>query len=161
MNKNKKNLIIIIAVIIVLLALDQVTKVLCIEKTSTLIPGVLNINYKQSIEGSFGVGQKGTITFIITNVIVLGIIFKFMKMQKEQIDGKTYGALCLIIAGAIGNLIDRLFRGYVVKFIDFTPILKFIPVINIADILIILGWILLAVFFALFAIKVRKENINK
>lgn len=84
----------------------------------------------------------------------MGVIIKFMKMQQEQIDKKTYVALTMIIAGAIGNLIDRLFRGYVIKFITLWKL----PAFNISDILIVLGWILLAVFFATFALKVRKEN---
>ena len=156
---NKKSLYIIIAVIVLLVAIDQVTKFLVIGKNYDLIQNVLSINFEESIKGSFGVGQKGTGTFIITNVIVLGIIFKFIKMQSEQIDKKTYGALCMIIAGAFGNLIDRIFRGYVVRFIAVFPSIK-IPTFNIADILIVLGWILLAAFFATFAIKVRKENNN-
>ena len=77
-----------------------------------------------------------------------------MKMQQEQIDRKTYVALTMIISGALGNLIDRLFRGYVVKFITLWEL----PAFNLADILIVVGWILLALFFAMFAVTVRKDN---
>lgn len=153
-NKNNKKMYILIAVIIILLAIDQVTKFLVINKSFELIPNFLSINFEESIKGSFGVGQKGTLTFIITNVIVIGIIIKFMQMQSKQIDRKTYVALNMIIAGALGNLIDRIFRGYVVKFIKIFNM----PTFNIADVLIILGWVLLAVFFATFAIKVKNEN---
>lgn len=157
MEKNKKRLYIIIIAVIILIAIDQITKVLAIGKNFELIPSILGINFEQSIKGSFGVGQKGTITFILTNIIVIGIIIKFMKMQKEQIDTKTYIALTMIISGAIGNLIDRIIRGYVVKFIQIFNFSTF----NIADILIILGWVLLAIFFATFAVQVRKENKNE
>lgn len=154
MEKNKKRLYIIIIAIIVLIVIDQITKVLVIGKNFELIPNILAINFEESIKGSFGVGQKGTLTFILTNIIVIGIIIKFIKMQKEQIDIKTYIALTMIISGALGNLIDRIIRGYVVKFIKIFNM----PSFNIADILIILGWVLLAIFFATFAIQVRKEN---
>ena len=115
---------------------------------------MLNFKFSEEVAGTFGVGFKGTFTFVITNLIVLGVIIKFMKMQQEQIDKKTYVALTMIIAGAIGNLIDRLFRGYVVKFI----ILWKLPAFNISDILIVVGWVLSALFFAMFAVTVRKDN---
>ena len=154
MKKNKKHMIIITIVVIALIAIDQISKFLIVGKNINLIPNVLTFNFSEEIAGTFGVGFKGTFTFVITNLIVLGVIFKFMKMQQEQIDTKTYIALIMIIAGAIGNLIDRLFRGYVEKFI----ILWKLPAFNVADILIVLGWVLLALFFAIFAVKVRKDN---
>lgn len=151
--KNKKIIFIIIAIII-LLAIDQITKIFVINQHIDLIPNFLGIQYEESIQGSFGVGQKGTITFIITNIVVLGILIKFMKMQSEQIDKKTYVALTMIIAGALGNVIDRIFRGFVIKFIKIINI----PSFNIADMLIIVGWVLLAIFFAWFTYKFKKEN---
>ena len=154
MKKNKKHMIIITIVVIALIAIDQISKFLIVGKNINLIPNVLTFNFSEEIAGTFGVGFKGTFTFVITNLIVLGVIIKLMKMQQEQIDTKTYIALIMIIAGAIGNLIDRLFRGYVVKFI----ILWKLPAFNVADILIVLGWVLLALFFAIFAVKVRKDN---
>ncbi len=154
MEKNKKRLYIIIIAIIILILIDQVTKALVIGKNFNLIPNIISFNFEEIIDGSFGVGFKGTFTFVLTNVIVLAILIKFMKMQKEQIDTKTYVALTMIISGAIGNVIDRIIRGYVVKFIQIFNL----PTFNIADILIILGWVFLAIFFATFAVQVRKEN---
>ena len=151
MEKNKKRMIIITIAVIVLIAIDQIAKFFIIGKDINIIP---KFKFSEEVAGTFGVGFKGTFTFVITNLIVLGVIIKFMKMQQEQIDKKTYVALTMIIAGAIGNLIDRLFRGYVIKFITLWKL----PAFNISDILIVLGWILLAVFFATFAVKVRKEN---
>ena len=154
MEKNKKRMIIIIIAIIALIAIDQITKIFIIGKNIDLIPNILSFNFSEEVAGTFGVGFKGTFTFVITNLIVLGVIIKFMKMQQEQIDRKTYVALTMIISGALGNLIDRLFRGYVVKFITLWEL----PAFNLADILIVVGWILLALFFAMFAVTVRKDN---
>ena len=154
MEKNKKRMIIITIAVIVLIAIDQIAKFFIIGKEINLIPNILNFKFSEEVAGTFGVEFKGTFTFVITNLIVLGVIIKFMKMQQEQIDKKTYVALTMIIAGAIGNLIDRLFRGYVVKFI----ILWKLPAFNISDILIVVGWVLLALFFAMFAVTVRKDN---
>ena len=74
-------------------------------------------------------------------------------MQQEQIDKKTYFALSLVIAGAIGNVIDKIFRGYVLEFIVIKSLC-----FNIADIFIVLGWILMALFFAIYTYKLKKEK---
>lgn len=99
-------------------------------------------------------------TFIITSLIVIGIIIRFMIVQKNEMDHKTICALSLIIAGGLGNLIDRIIRGYVVDFIDITPIISF-PKFNIADIYIFIGCVLLAIFFGRIMYhkaKIKKEN---
>ena len=64
-------------------------------------------------------------------------------------------SLMLILAGAIGNVADRLFRGYVVDFFEFTFI-KW-PVFNMADIYVVIGTIVMAVL-VLFVIKDDKEE---
>lgn len=151
--KNKKVYIIVLAVIL-LVAVDQVVKFLMIDKNIDLIPSVFCISYQEVISGSFGVGQKGTFTFLLTNIIVIGILIKFMKMQSEQIDIKTYVALTLVISGALGNVIDRLFRGFVIRFFKIFNNVSF----NVADLYIVIGWVLLALFFAMFAAKVRKDD---
>ena len=163
MEKNKKKkLIIIIGIILFLIVIDQVTKIVFYQDMQ-VIPNVLKFTKVQNTGGAFGVGQNSTLTFIITNIIVLGIIIRFMMVQQEQIDKKTYFALCLIIAGGVGNLIDRIVRGYVVDFIDFSQVIKF-PVFNIADCYIVIGWIMLAACFAAYtyrASKKRGEKIEK
>lgn len=151
--KNKKIIYLIIGIVI-LLIIDQITKIFIINKNFDLIPNFLGIQYEENISGSFGVGQKGTITFIVTNVVVLSVLIKFMKMQSEQIDKKTYIAFIMIIAGVFGNLIDRIFRGFVIRFIKIANL----PTFNIADILIVVGWIMLAIFFAIFAYSIKKEK---
>ena len=60
----------------------------------------------------------------------------------------------------ISNCIDRIFRGYVIEYIDFTNILK-IPIFNLADICILIGWIAIAAIFASFTAKELKERKSK
>ena len=55
--------------------------------------------------------------------------------------GRYKLSVSLIVAGALGNCIDRIFRGYVVDFIDFT----YWPVFNVADIAVVCGTILLSI----------------
>lgn len=153
--KNKKVLLISIF-IICLVAIDQITKFFIVGYEKNIINDFLKICIVQNYGGAFGVGQTGTMTFIITNVIVIGIIIRFMNMQEKQIDKRTYFALSLIIAGAIANLIDKLFKGYVVEFI----VIKSLA-FNFADILIVLGWILLALFFATYTYKIKNKKGDK
>ena len=157
---NKKKLVCIITIIIILILIDQVTKIIAVNSNGVLLDGVLNITTVENKGGAFGVGQKGLGTFIVTNIVVLGIIIKFMITQKKLIDKRTYFSLCMVIAGGLGNLIDRLFKGAVIDFLDFTPIIKF-PVFNVADMYIVIGWVLLALFFAMFIFKdVKVENVE-
>lgn len=96
----------------------------------------MDITYVENRGGAFGVGQNSTFTFIIVNIIVLGIIARFLILQKDMINKRTQISLILIIAGGLSNLIDRIFRGFVLDFIDFSPLARF-PVFNIADIAIV------------------------
>ena len=66
----------------------------------------------------------------------------------------------MVLAGGFSNLIDRIFKGFVVDFIDVSELINF-PNFNLADIFIVLGWILLALFFAMYANNVRMGKIKK
>ena len=74
---NKKHLIIIIGLIIILL--DQITKILVINENIILIPNLLSFTYTQNAGTAFGIGSNNTIIIIILNIIVLGVIIKFLK----------------------------------------------------------------------------------
>ena len=168
MVNNKKKLIIIICIVLTLILIDQITKIYAInnfrESTLEVIPNILSFSYVENRGGAFGIGQNETITFIIANVIVLGLIVKFITLQIERIDIKTMIVVSLVFAGGIGNLIDRLFRKFVVDFIHFFPNVN-LPIFNIADILIVIGWILLVLIFAIHTwkdkIDTKENNIKK
>ena len=76
-------------------------------------------------------------------VISLFLIYYLIKEIKNSVDKLSIIVLSFILSGAIGNLIDRLFRGYVVDFISFTLFGIEMPLFNIADIFISIGVILL------------------
>ncbi len=153
--KNFKPYVIIILVIL-LIVIDQISKFYIVEnigkEIKNIIPNVLNFTYVENRGGAFGVGQNSTMMFVLVNIIILGIIIRFMIIQKDRIDRKTQVILSMILAGGISNLIDRIVRGFVLDFIDFSPIISF-PVFNIADILIVIGWLSLAIVTAVYYIK--------
>ena len=76
----------------------------------------------------------------------------YLIIKRNNINVWEKISIISIISGGIGNLIDRVFRGFVVDYIDINPIIKF-PMFNLADILIVLGCITLIINLVL-----RKEN---
>ena len=66
--------------------------------------------------------------------------------------------MSLVLAGGIGNLIDRIFRGYVIDYFDITQLFNY-PVFNFADICIVLGVVILFVTILINTVK-SQESIN-
>lgn len=169
--KLKKSWIKIIGFIILFILLMQIVNIIVINnltESKVLIDGFLSLTYYENTGGAFGVGQGDTIGFALISIIVIAIIIRFMVLQKDRIDKKTMIALELIIAGGVSNLIDRLFRGFVVDYIDINKLMSF-PIFNLADLCISIGWIILVISIIRFWFKeVRtleknknKENENK
>lgn len=155
--KNKKALLIILGIFIILL--DQITKAILIGKNITIIPNILNFTYTENTGVAFGIGSSNLILIIIVNIVVLGIIIKFIKERKEQVNFSILISLILILSGGIGNLIDRIVRGYVIDFIDIN-VFNF-PNFNIADISISIGIISLIFILCNSILKEKKAEEEK
>jgi signal peptidase II len=102
-----------------------------------IIDGLFNLTYVQNTGAAFGMGGK--LTGWGRNIVILGIpliasiaVFVMMvKSLKEDFIQPLYYSL--IFAGAIGNLYDRFFHGYVVDFLDFYWKTSHFPAFNVAD----------------------------
>ena len=132
------------------------------NRSIEIIKGVLNFTYVKNSGGAFGIGSDANM-FLLINVIVIFLLARFLIVNKERVEIKASVALSLILAGGISNLIDRIFRGEVVNFIDISQLVSF-PKFNFADICIVVGWILFAFSAAILTseqLKERKEKINK
>lgn len=155
MNKTKKEFKIIVLLIIILVLIDQLLKFIILKVgNQNLIDGILNFNISKNTNGTYGVGSNSTITYIITNLVIIVIAFKFITSQNQFVDNKIKLFLILIISGGISNTIDRIFRGYVVEFMQ---IMK-LPIFNLADIYIVIGWIAMIATFASFTAKEIKNR---
>ncbi len=101
---------------------------------------VLSLTYVENRGAAFGMLQNQRWFFIILTLAVVGIGIYYILANKVKSD---YLLVCflLIIAGGVGNLIDRIFRGYVIDYIEFLFV-RF-AVFNFADILVTLGAVLL------------------
>ena len=134
--------------IISLVSIDQIVKFSVVKNiyysSITIIEGVLNLTYTENTGGAFGIGSNSTIMFVVVNIILITLITKVILTKKNEISNYILIGLGLILAGGIGNLIDRIFRGFVVDYVDFNPLIKY-PVFNIADICVVLGCIIVGI----------------
>lgn len=160
MSKKKKYSIIVL-ITMILLIIDQCTKIYISNVNYVQgINGFFSLRFAKNTGGAFGIGQDDTIMFILTNIIVLGLIIRFIKFQISHIDKKTIISLVLVLAGGISNFVDRIFRGYVVDYIDISQFIKF-PIFNLADIYIVIGWILLVFSILIYSLKDSKFKKGK
>ena len=130
----KKKLSVILITTILVVLLDQLSKIL-------IVKGLIPISYSLNTGAGFGILKSSTTLLIWISIIVIGLIFYYydkipLKQKSVQI------ATALILAGAIGNLIDRIRLGHVIDFID----LKIWPSFNIADSAITIGAIILIMY---------------
>jgi len=132
----------------VLLAIDQVTKhlttiYLSVYESFSFIEGVLSFTHCHNTGGPWSLFDGVPVMFIIATFLIFIIeILYFVKHPLKH--GLAKLSCTLINAGAIGNLIDRIFRGYVVDMIE----VKFIdyPVFNFADCCIVVGAIIMCIY---------------
>ena len=87
------------------------------------------------------------IFLVLTTVIIIGICWLWVKGFIDHITGRI--SAVLIVAGGIGNMIDRLAMGYVVDFIDVSPLFDF-AVFNVADCCVTVGAVIMAVYVLFF-----------
>lgn len=127
---------------------DQVTKFL-IEKsfvtgqTKTVIKGVLDFTYILNEGAAFGIMQGRKAAFIVITLAVFAAVFFCFKKFKPT-NSLELTAVALILAGAAGNLIDRVRLGYVRDFID-AAFIDF-PIFNVADCAICVGAALIIIY---------------
>ncbi len=136
----KKKYISIILIVLLLVMLDQISKLLVVNylnKEIVFIDNFFSFTFVKNYGAAFGI-FGGSIFFliVITILLILYLLFDTYK----NIDRKLNIIFnILIISGALGNLIDRIFRHYVVDFISFILFNNQMPVFNIADILVTFG----------------------
>ena len=117
----------------------------------TLIPGLLQLTYVENRGAAFGIFQgKTQLLSIVTGIVLAGIIVALvMGKFKHKL---VLWSMGLIISGGVGNLIDRVFRTFVVDYLDISPLFNF-PVFNFADCCVVIGTGLLLVYLLFFEEK--------
>lgn len=154
-------MIINIIVLFLIVLVDQTTKFF-IEKsielggTVPIIEKFFHLTYVRNKGVAFGFFYNNVPIFVGIGIIaVAGIILYMHKKKEEHSNWSRFGFL-FILGGAIGNLLDRGFRGYVVDFVDFRGIWPYI--FNVADVAINIGVILIIIEYFMEEEKVKKEE---
>ncbi len=134
--------------IAVLVAIDQIIKLLAIEYLEPigsfpLINGFIQLNYAENTGAAFGSFSECTwlLSIFTLVVIIVGLVYLLKEKHKVNV---TYVCITLILAGGIGNLIDRVCRGFVVDYIE--PLFIDFAIFNFADILVTCSAVVLMVW---------------
>ena len=146
-----------LAIVLGVIALDQLTKVLICAYLYggqiSIIPQILRFSYVENTGMAFGMLSDHRWIFMVLSVIGIVAVGVYLWFYVKTKIGRT--ALALIIGGGIGNMIDRIFRGFVVDFIDFCAFPELWGwVFNIADAAVCVG-------AALFIFDLLRDLINE
>ncbi len=146
----KKAFVLIAAVLLVIA--DQLTKRAVQQSlrdtgkmATTVIPGLLELNYLENPAAAFGLfGEVIWLIVALTLLVALGLIAALFLYKQHSLF--SYLAVGLLLAGGVGNLIDRIMQGYVV---DFIHVMFFSYIFNVADCCVTIGSICLLVHYIL------------
>lgn len=131
----------IVLVIALLSGVDQWTKAAVIKHlepigTSPLIDGFIRLHYVENTGAIFGSMRGNTVALaILTGVIIVVALYLLLSKRIQPVFLRV--CMMLVTAGGIGNLIDRVFRGYVIDYIEF-EFVNF-AIFNFADCLVTVG----------------------
>lgn len=132
--------------VLVLICLDQwlkiwVTTNIALDHSKHFIPRIMDLTNLHNYGAAWSMFQGQQLFFgIVTIVVIGGVGYCFWSFRNRH---EILLCLSLILAGAIGNFIDRLLQGYVVDMFEFLPV-NF-PVFNVADMCLTIGVILLII----------------
>lgn len=148
--------------LVILVALDQCTKHLAVKNLSdgkvvVLLKDVFQLTYVENNGAAFGMFQGHQEVFLAVSILSLCFFaYIYEKIPFEKRYRMLRIALCVLSAGAIGNMIDRFFNGYVVDFFYF--VLIDFPVFNVADCFVCVS---IAFFIVLILFYYKEDELNK
>lgn len=138
--EKKKTYKLIYFIIITIILIDQILKI------------VLSPNME---DNAFSSKLLGT---IITDILIIVLILKFIKTQKENMSIITEISLALIVGGGISNLIDLIIKKEITRYINISSYINNFPLFNLADIFIVIGFIIFVIVVGINLVKMRKEK---
>lgn len=136
-------------IIFVILGIDQVTKAIIDSSMSLyqripIIPGFFNITYLQNTGAAWSMFEGKMSFFYLVTILALIAMFLFY-YNSDKNDKWTRLALAMMIAGTLGNSIDRIVFHHVRDFLDFVIFGYDFPVFNVADMALCIGVFLIIV----------------
>lgn len=155
--------IIPVVVCFVLVLIDQIIKFVCIKYlmpigSFTVIDKFFYLTYVENEGAAFGLFSGARWFFIAITIIMLFVLgWYYLKIPKSNITIFLKMSVIMIVAGAFGNFLDRLIKGYVVDMFHFVFWGHSFAVFNFADILVVCGTAIVAVFIVFLNPKDTKQ----
>ena len=141
----------ILVIIFLVIILDQITKYLAIglkKGSIKVVKNFMELVYVENRGAAFGILQGKKIILVFFTFFIIATLCYFLYKSRSRLSTISKVSISLIIGGAIGNLIDRVFRHFVIDFISVTfPNGYEFPVFNVADIAVVCGTFLLIIAF--------------
>ena len=143
-----------------LVAVDQIVKYLVMTSIGfgehvPFIPYILELTYVENTGAAFSIFSKHTWALALVSLVMSAVLaLALWKGLFKHPFGKL--ALTLLLAGAVGNLIDRAFRGYVVDM--FNVLFMRFAVFNVADICVVLGGIAGGIYYLFLMDKLEPKK---
>ena len=145
---HKRHLGLMLLIVSSLIALDQVTKwqitrVMRLHESVTVLPGLFSITYIRNAGAAFGIlagSHAGfrLVFFGLTSALALALLGTiYVRLSPADWAGRV--SVSAILGGAVGNLIDRIRAGEVIDFLDFSLMGHHWPAFNVADAAITVG----------------------
>lgn len=158
-----KNLIFFLAIILMITAVDQLTKSLATDYLKSapsykIVDGVFELSYLENDGAAWGMLDNAPWVFKTVSTVTIIAITLYVALSRE-ISQLTVTALAFIAGGGVGNMIDRIISGYVVDFFNFC-LIDF-PVFNVADIFVTIGAGLLIIDLLFFDLAKEKQGTEK
>ncbi len=158
MKKKTINIIIIsmLLILVDILSKELIIRSLSLNESIIIFRNFLKITYIKNTGAAFGILSNNIFILICVTILLVVYLIKELKNSKSNFNLSAY---TLIISGAFGNLIDRVFRKYVIDFISFTLFGHEMAIFNIADTYITIGIILL--IFNMIKEEIHERNKNR
>lgn len=139
MNKKEKKIVIILTIVLILL--DQILKIINLNK-----PGIIRER------------TSNNASYIILSIIVIIVIIRYMSNNNSFIKTSSRVVLSFALAGAISNIIDRIWLGDVINYIEIPGVIG----VNLSYIYIAIAWVGMAVILTKYTFNEskRKREIN-
>lgn len=140
---------------ILFLLIDIISKQLVLyfmveNQTIQIIPHFFSLTYVKNTGVAFSMLEGNILFILLMSVIVVGVLVYFAKSKGNgRLEKICYS---MILGGALGNFLDRIFYGYVIDFFDFTLFGFKMAIFNVADVLIVCG------VFLLIVLEILKER---
>ena len=145
-----------------IVAADQITKALVVAHIPLggrmdFLPGFLDFTYLRNTGAAFSSFEGMQWLFALIFLAFTAALFYEYFKKRQPFSGFERWMIAAIYAGGLGNMIDRVLRGYVVDMLDISPLFDY-PIFNLADCFVVVGAVLGAVYYLWFYDKYDKKE---